>query len=114
MYTKSLIQQHREILNIKESLVDNLNELMDKYNVVDNIFKINERLSPTEVESGYFVPSATFDTIEEAVKNMDVVKDSVRIQYNKLFTVGRTFKMLSECSDYPQIFDIKSSQNVRQ
>ena len=43
----------------------------------------------------------------------DIVKDCVRIQENKTFTVGRTYKTLSECSEYPQIFDINCSQSVR-
>ena len=112
MYTKSLIQQHREILNIKESVTDKLSDLMDSYMVKDNIFTI-ENFIPVEVENGYFVPHDTYDTISEAVKNMDIVKDCVRIQENKTFTVGRTYKTLSECSEYPQIFDINYSQPVR-
>lgn len=112
MYTKSLIQQHREILNIKESVTDKLSDLMDSYIVKDNIFMI-ENLIPVEVESGYFVPHSTYDAISEAIKNMDIVRDCVRIQDNKTFTIGRTYKTLSECSEYPQIFDINSSQNIR-
>ena len=61
----------------------------------------------------YFVPRDTYDTITEAVKNMDIVRDCVRIQENKTFTVGRTYKTLSECSEYSQIFDINCSQSVR-
>lgn len=112
MYTKSLIQQHREILNIKESVTDKLSDLMDSYIVKDNIFMI-ENLIPVEVEGGYFVPHSTYDTISEAIKNMDIVRDCVRIQENKTFTIGRTYKTLSECSEYPQIFDINCSQSVR-
>lgn len=112
MYTKSLIQQHREISNIKESVTDKLTDLMDNYMVKDNIFMI-ENLIPVEVESGYFVPHITYDNISEAIKNMDIVRDCVRIQENKTFTIGRIYKTLSECSECPQIFDIKSSQNVR-
>jgi len=112
MYTKSLIQQHREILNIKESVTDKLSDLIDNYMVKDNIFMI-ENLIPVEVETGYFVPHSTYDTISEAIKNMDIVRDCVRIQENKTFTIGRTYKTLSECSEYPQIFDIRSSQSVR-
>ena len=112
MYTKSLIQQYREIHNIKESVTEKLTGLMEAYMVKDNIFSV-ENLTPIEVERGYFVPTQTFDSIEEAVKNMDIVRDSVRIQDNKTFTVGRTYKTLSECSEYPQIFDIQSSQSVR-
>lgn len=112
MYTKSLIQQHREILNIKESVTDKLSGLMESYIVKDNIFMI-ENLIPVEVEKGYFVPHSTYDNISEAIKNMDIIKDCVRIQENKTFTIGRTYKTLSECSEYPQIFDIRSSQSVR-
>lgn len=112
MYTKSLIQQYREIHNIKESITEKLNNLMEAYNVKDNIFKVNN-LTPVEVEKGYFIPSQTFTSIDEAVKYMDIVRDSVRIQNNKTFTVGRTYKTLSECSEYPQIFDINLSQNIR-
>lgn len=112
MYTKSLIQQYREILNVKESVIDKLSDLMDSYMVKDNIFMI-ENQNPREVESGYFVPFNTFDSISEAVKNMDIVRDSVRIQENKTFTVGRIYNTLSECSDYPQIFDINTTQSIR-
>lgn len=112
MYTKSLIQQHREILNIKESVTDKLSDLIDNYMVKDNIFMI-ENLIPVEVENGYFVPHSTYDNISEAIKNMDIIRDCVRIQENKTFTIGRTYKTLSECSEYPQIFDIRSSQSVR-
>jgi hypothetical protein len=112
MYTKSLIQQYREIHNIKESVTEKLTSLMEAYNVKDNIFRV-DNLTPVEVEKGYFIPSQTFSSIDEAVKNMDIVRDCVRIQENKTFTVGRTYKTLSECSEYPQIFDIQSSQSVR-
>lgn len=112
MYTKSLIQQYREIHNIKESVTEKLISLMEAYNVKDNIFRV-DNLTPIEVEKGYFIPSQTFNSIDEAVKNMDIVRDCVRIQDNKTFTVGRTYKTLSECSEYPQIFDIRSSQSVR-
>lgn len=112
MYTKSLIQQYREILNIKESVTDKLSDLMDNYIVKDNIFMI-KNLIPVEIEGGYFVPHSTYDTISEAVKNMDIVRDCVRIQENKTFTIGRTYKTLSECSEYPQIFDINASSDVR-
>lgn len=112
MYTKSLIQQHREILNIKESVIDKLSDLMDSYIVKDNIFMI-ENLIPVEVEGGYFVPYSTYDTISEAVKNMDIVRDCIRVQENKTFTIGRIYKTLSECSEYSQIFDINCSQSVR-
>lgn len=112
MYTKSLIQQYREIHNIKESVTEKLNDLMEAYNVKDNIFRV-ENLIPVEVEKGYFIPAVVFSSIDEAVKNMDIVRDCVRIQDNKTFTIGRTYKTLSECSEYPQIFDIQSSQSVR-
>lgn len=111
MYTKSLIQQHREILNIKESITDKLSNLMDNYIVKDNIFMI-KNLTPIEVERGYFVPHNTYDTISEAIKNMDIVRDCIRIQENKTFTVGRTYKTLSECSEYSQIFDICGSESI--
>lgn len=112
MYTKSLIQQYREILNVKESTVDKLSDLMDSYMVKDNIFMIENHI-PKEVESGYFVPFKEFDSISEAVKNMDIVRDSIRIQENKTFTIGRVYNTLSECSNQPQIFDINSSQSIR-
>lgn len=112
MYTKSLIQQYREISNIKEAVSEKLSSLMESYMVKDNIFSI-QNLSPIEVERGYFVPYADFDSIDEAVKNMDIIKDSVRIQENKIFTVGRVYNSLHECSNQPQIFDIQSSQSIR-
>lgn len=112
MYTKSLIQQYREIHNIKESVTEKLADLMEAYMVKDNIFKV-ENLTPVEVEKGYFIPYKSFTTIEEAVKNMDIVRDSVRIQDNTTFTIGRTYERLSECSEHPQIFDIQSAQSVR-
>lgn len=105
MYTKSLIQQYREILNIKESIIDKLNDLMDSYMVEDNIFNIKE-MTPHEVESGYFVPYETYNSISEAINHMDIVKDSVRIQNNESFTIGRVFDNLSECSNAYQIFNI--------
>ena len=112
MYTKSLIQQHREILNIKESVTDKLTDLMDMYMVKDNIFMV-ENLKPIEVENGYFVPFTEYNSISEAVKYMDIVRDSIRIQENKTFTVGRVYKTLSECSEHQQIFDTNTSQSVR-
>ena len=55
MYTKSLIQQYREIHNIKESVTEKLTSLMEAYNVKDNIFRV-DNLTPVEVEKGYFIP----------------------------------------------------------
>ena len=80
-------------------------DLMNTYMVEDNIFNIYN-MSPNEVESGYFVPYDSYDNIMEAIKHMDIVKDSIRIQNNKVFTLGRVFDNLSECSNAPQIFNI--------
>lgn len=111
MYTKSLIQQYREILNIKESVTEKLTDLVETYTVIDNIFMVHD-LTPVEVDKGYFVPYSEYTSIDEAVKNMDIVKDSIRIQNSKVFTIGRVYNNLSECSDHPKIFDIRSSQNI--
>ena len=66
MYTKSLIQQYREIHNIKESVTGKLADLMEAYMVKDNIFKV-ENLIPVEVEKGYFIPYKSFTSIETII-----------------------------------------------
>ena len=69
MYTKSKIQLIKESLSKKHDFECGLTELMDKYNITDAIFVIQENIN--EVKLGYFDTVASYDTLNEAIKNCD-------------------------------------------
>lgn len=112
MYTKSLIQQHIENLHIKESFNDGLSSLMEKYNIKDNIFVINNGVVK-EVTKGYFIIEKECDNLDEAIRECDIRNMGIRIINNKIFQVGNIYTNLSQCPKESSIFDINTLNNVR-
>lgn len=112
MYTRSIIKQIKDVLEVKESFNEGLTSLMDKYNVEDSIFVISEG-SVKEVVKGYFVITKEFDTLKEALHECDVRCMGIRIIANNKFQIGNIYQNLSQCPKEGQIFDINTLENVR-
>ena len=112
MYTRSIIKQIKDTLEVKENFNEGLSALMDKYNVEDSIFVIKEG-SVKEAVSGYFVISKEFDNLIDAIRECDVRSMGIRIIQNEKFQTGAIYQNLSQCPKEGQIYDITSLENVR-
>lgn len=105
MYTKSLIQQKIEILHLRENFNDTLTELLEKYNIHDNIFMVNQG-ECMEVTRGYFVLLEEYQDLSEAIKNCDVFNQGIRIINNSTFQVGNIYSNLNSCPKDTSIYNI--------
>ena len=112
MYTKSLIQQNLEILHLKENFNDGVSSLMEKYNIEDSIFVINNG-SVKELTKGYFVIENEYDNIDDAIRNCNINTQGIRVVENKKFTTGTIYYNLSKCPKGANILDIELYENVR-
>lgn len=112
MFTKSKIQQIRESIDIKNNFKDGLNNLMEKYNIVDSIF-VSCNGQAKEVTRGYFTVKGEYDSIDEALSNCDLGTDGVRIMENKKFQTGYVCGILSGCPKEGKILDITQIEYIR-
>ena len=99
------IQHFQSLSKFNESL----NELMEKYNIEDSVFVYENGLK--EVCNGYFVPLATFESLEEALGTY-LYGNGIRILNNKEFQLGEVHKYLHECESADKIFDIELLKEV--
>lgn len=115
MYTKSIIQQHAELLRTKDDFRCMIENLMEKYNIEDSVFVYanNRYNSIYEVTDGYFVTENEYDSISEAVSACDVNTMGIRVMQNSKFQVGKIHKFITECDKDKRIFDLKRLENVR-
>lgn len=109
MYTKSKIQLIKESLSKKHDFECGLTELMDKYNITDAIFVIRENIN--EVKLGYFDTVASYDTLNEAIKNCDINTQGIRIIENNEYQVGTICNNLSQCNS-DKIIDIETLKEI--
>lgn len=112
MQTKSNIQLIKEAINLRNSFKDSLNNLMDKYNIEDSVFTFNNGLM-YECTNGYFEVVNEYDNITEAVCNIDIKTQAIRVINNTSFQVGIVHSILSECSANNKVFDLKRLENIR-
>lgn len=111
MYTKSLIQQHREMYSIKESFNDGISNIMEKYNIEDSIFVLLNGFVK-ELTKGYFVVEKEFDNINEAIRECNINTMGVRVLNNSNFQIGTIYNTISQCPKDSKILDIESLENV--
>lgn len=111
MYTKSIIQQTVEAMQLKSDFIVALESLMDKYNIEDSVF-VFKNGSLREVVEGYFVTEKDFDNINEAIRECDVTCMGIRVMGNK-FQTGTIQTKISECATDKKVFDLKRLEDVR-
>lgn len=104
MYTKSIIQQTIEAFNAKEEYKNSIISLMEKYNIEDNVFVINNK-KLYEATKGYFEIIATYDSLDKAVSECNT-NMCIRVINNTLFQTGLIRKTISECSEDNQVLDL--------
>ena len=106
MLTRSKIQLIKEGIELANSFKDNLNDIMDKYLIEDNIFVYRDN-KVFEVTSGYFEVLKEFDNLNEAISFCNLNNSGVRIIDNSRFIIGKIHKVISECNRDNQILDIE-------
>ena len=114
MWTKSMIQMIRESCEVMSDYHKQLNDLMEKYNIEDNIFIYRNGVI-NEVRKGYFEVYNTYNTLNEALKGCNGQFNSmgIRISDNQSFQVGYVREFLSECSEDSVVLDINNMVDVR-
>lgn len=110
MTTKSKIQLIKESIEIKEAFKNRINELMEKYNIVDNIF-VSKSGKTFEALDGYFVINNEYESFDEAMKDFDNGM-AIRIENNEKFTTGQLYEHLTDCPENSKILDINAEQYV--
>lgn len=111
MYTKSIIQQRVESLRAKDNFRVAIEQLMEKYNVEDSVFVMNNGYLQ-EVVEGYFVVEQEFDVLAEAVSACDMSVMGIRVMGNK-YQTGSIHNRISECADDKKVFDLSRLEDIR-
>lgn len=110
MQLKSKIQLIQERLMRKNSFIEGLNNIMEKYTIEDSVFSY-ENSHLMEVCKGYFELDCEYESLTEAMKEMDIDNQSIRIINNDTFQVGSVRRFISECGE-GKVFDLELLENV--
>lgn len=108
MNTKSAIQLVAEALEAKSNFFEGLKELLEKYDVQNNVFVWGSTLPYHELTEGYFGEVAQFDTIEKAAGDFNIFCQGLWINNGK-YIVGNVYRNLSDVKE-ERIIDLKNSQ----
>lgn len=111
MWTKSFIQQQVESIEERARFANDINKILESYNIEDGVFGIS-RGNTYELSSGYFVPVKEFESINDAIREMNQYNQAVRIVENK-FILGDVYSSLSEIKDCENIFSIEFLEDVK-
>ena len=98
MNQKSAIQLISEVLVAKESFFKHLTEINEQYTVRNNVFACDAYGRAQEITEGYYGEVATYDTIEEAAKNCNILLQGVRVHDGK-FSVGNLYHNLIDVKE---------------
>lgn len=110
MYTRSIIQQHLDQINILNILQESLQDFMETYTIKDGVFGLfRDKLY--ELTCGYMLSENTYDTLEDAIHNMSI-NGVIRIEENKKFTVGSVYSRLSDCPENCTVLDIEFLEEI--
>ena len=111
MFTKSIIQQTVEAMQVKNNFKIAIEQLMEKYNVEDSVFVFYEG-SIHEVVEGYFVTENEYDNLNDAISECNINTMGIRIMGNN-FQTGTIHTKISECAEDKKVFDLRRLQSVR-
>lgn len=110
MYCKSKIQQQIELIEERVAFANSINDILEHYTVEDGVWGVaNNRTY--ELSRGYFVPQKEFNTVNEAIKEMDQRKQAVRIHEGKCI-LGDVYQCLTDTPDDAQVFSIEYLEDV--
>lgn len=110
MFTKSIIQQTVESMQMKNNFKSAIEQLMERYNIEDSIFAFKNGLMQ-EVVDGYFVVENEYDNLNAAISECNINTMGIRI-INNTFQVGTIHTKISECATDKPIFDIKKLESI--
>lgn len=106
---RSKIQQINENIaiknQIKSSMQEGMNNLMDKYNIIDSVFGLGVN-GIFEHTNGYFEVTSEYESFED-VMNVWESNQSIRVIDNNKFQLGYVRDHILECGEESQIFDIR-------
>lgn len=100
-----------DVIEAKYRFETELKDILEKYTVNDNVIIYNGSKA-IDLQEGYFVPQKECETIEEAVRVMDLNSQAIRIIEGKKFIVGDCYKSLCECLSCENVFSIERLENV--
>lgn len=110
MWTKSKIQLIKESYELQSNYREGLMNLMEKYNIVDNIFTFKNG-QIFEATKGYFIKKNEYQSLDEALNGCNHLFDNmgIRIINNNTFELGEIKTTLSECNvSENSVFDINN------
>jgi hypothetical protein len=112
MYTKSLIQQHLERINLLETFKQDVNELMDKYIIENSVFGMNYNGRAKEMVAGYFVIDESYDSLNDCMKGLKN-NQYIQIVNNNEFITGNIEYNLFNCPQDKKVLDLETLNYVR-
>lgn len=107
MNQKSAIQIIGEMLMAKEAFGNHLQSINEQYQIKDNIFVCGGNHDAIEPQEGYYGEVATYESLEDALENFNVITQGIRIHEGK-FSVGNLYKKLSDVQE-ELIIDLSNS-----
>jgi hypothetical protein len=108
MNTKSTIQLVAEVLTAKEEFAEHLATLNERYNIRNNVFACDAHHNAEEITTGYYGEVATYDTLDEAMKNCNILLQGIRIHEGK-YSIGNLYAKLSDVKE-DLIIDLSNAQ----
>lgn len=112
MYTRSLIQQHLEMIDILESFKENINSIMDQVIIENSVFGCNRQGSVREIFTGYFIEDQIFENLSDCVKNLKQ-NQYIQIKENSQFITGYIQQNLFNCPENARVLDLETMEYVR-
>jgi hypothetical protein len=111
MNNKSYIQFQLEYIQSKGNLERKVSSIIEKYDVKDAVFGIVCG-RPQELSCGYLVESKKYDTLNEAIREMNQGQ-ALRVVDNKEFIIGDVYEHLTDCPEQAErVFNIEFLEDV--
>lgn len=110
MFTKSIIQQQVELIQERAKFAGDINSLLESYRIIDGVFGVRQ-CNTFELSKGYFVEVKEFNSIDEAIKEMDQRSQAVRIIENR-FILGDVYNNLNDIPSDKTVFSIEFLEDV--
>ena len=111
MNNKSYIQVQLEFIQSKGLMEQEVSSILEKYDVKDTVFGIVNGKNQ-ELSTGYLIESSRYDTLNEAVRNMNPGQ-ALRVVDNKEFVIGDVYESLTACPENAEhVFNIEFLEDV--
>ena len=98
MQTKSNIQVLVELLEAKERFINSLKQLTEQFTIKDNVFCCGVNGIVEEPDHGYFGQVQEFESLDEAMKDFNILQQGIRIKENRIF-VGNLYKDIAAVTE---------------